>query len=196
MRAIVCNTGCMAGSGGDHLRQTLSAEQPILRLQPFSAPHRMVQVDLVGENRQQTRILPWLLNKVPRTAAHRLDGNLHIGPRGHHDHRQLRIERRDLRQQVEPLLARGCVAGVIQVDQQRIVRTAAQRIEHHLRRTRAVNMIAFRSHQQLDRIENVRLIVRHQQAWRLRSARCAGLHQIDLFGTDHETPPYTTAASS
>src|SRR5271170_3228348 len=150
-----------------------------------------MKVNLCRKNRKQPGVLPRLLNEVARPAAHSLDGDFDVGPCGHDDDWKLRIQRSHLRQKVETLLPRSRIAGVIQIDQQRVVRPIAQGIEHHLWRTGPVDTIALGPHQQLDRVQNMRLIVSHEQARRVRSTRQGGPQTLGLFSLDHALPLYT-----
>ena len=106
---------------GNEFGPALGAEQSILRLQAFGLLQSATQFDLGAKDRQQPLIVPGLLNEVARAAAHGLDGEFHIAPGGHHDHRNAAVERDDFGQQIEAFVAGSCVARVVQVDQERIV---------------------------------------------------------------------------
>ena len=161
--------------GGDELRTAFSAVQASLRFQLLRTLQGAMQFDLGAQDGEQALVLPRLLDKVARAAAHGFDRQADIAPRGHDDDRHAAVERDDLRQQVEALLSRRCIAGVVQVDEDRVVKLASQRLAHRRRRFRGVDGEARRTQQQFERFEDVRLIVGRKNASRaLAVARFAG----------------------
>ena len=66
-------------------------------------------------------VLPRLLYKVARAAAHGFDRQIHAAPSRHHDDRKHGVHRLDLRQQLKPFLAGGGVARVVQVDEGSVI---------------------------------------------------------------------------
>ncbi len=73
--------------GRDELGAALRAQQPVLRLQALRRLQRPMELDLgPQDHREQPLVLPWLLDEIPRPAAHRLDRQLDVAPRRHHDH--------------------------------------------------------------------------------------------------------------
>ena len=73
-----------------------------------------------GRSASSALVVPGLLDEVAGAAAHRLDRDVHRAPRRHHDDRQRRVERLESAEQVEPFLAGGGVAGVVQVDERHV----------------------------------------------------------------------------
>ena len=67
------------------------------------------------------------MDEVARAAAHCFDGQFDIGPGGHHDDRQRGVERLNAGEQIQTLLARGRVPGVIQVHQHDVELALVQR---------------------------------------------------------------------
>ena len=84
-----------------------------------------MQFHLRANDRNETLVFPRLLDKVASTPTHSLDRQFYVGPGGHHDHRDRGVERNDLRQEIEPFLAGSRVARIVQIDQHRVIRVAA-----------------------------------------------------------------------
>ena len=164
MRAMVCSTGCIEGAAA------MNSGRPSARSRRASASRRLralqsaMQFDLRAQDRQQALILPWLLDEVARAAAHGFDGQSDVAPRGHHDHRDAAVEGDDLREQVKAFLARGGVTRVVQVDQDSIVKFAGQRLAHRGGRLCGIDFEAGGAQQQLERFEDVRLIIGRKDA--------------------------------
>ena len=152
------------GRAGDELRHAFGAEQAVFEFELARAAQGLMQLGVDADEREQALVFPRLLDKVARAALDALDGEVDVAPRGHHDHRQARVDLLNAREQVEALLAGGGVARVVEVDEQDIVVALAQRFEQQLRRAHAVDVDALRRQQQLDGLENVRLIVGDQNA--------------------------------
>ena len=102
-----------------------------------------MQFHLRPNDRDEPLVFPRLLNKVARAAAHRLDRQFDVAPSGHDDHRNRGIKRNDLRQEIEPFLAGSRVAGVVQIDQHRVIRVAADGFGHLFGRADFVYAISF-----------------------------------------------------
>src|SRR5437763_12209508 len=107
-------------SRGNKVRSTGRAQNAILRLQPLCSLLAAVQLHLVSKNAQEPRVLPRLLDEISSTAAHRLYCEIDVAPRGHYHYRQLSIYLLHTCYEVKPFLPRGCVTGVIQIDQQSV----------------------------------------------------------------------------
>ncbi len=123
-----------------------------------------MQFDLRANDCQQAFILPRLLDEVARAAAHSFDRQPNVAPCRHNNHGQVAVVGDDLRKEVEAFLARRGVARVVQVDQDRIVRFAGERFAHCGRRLRGIDDVAFGAQQQFDGLEDMRLIVRGENA--------------------------------
>ena len=141
--------------------------------------------------RQQPRVLPRLLHEVAGAAAHRFDRHFDAAPGGHDDDRQRRIVRAQLRQQVEPFLARGRVARVVEVHQHRVELVAVDRLENRRRRSGRLDPVALALEEQPQRLEDIRLIVRDQDArrstvsdrigvWSSTGHRCASATGVSM----------------
>ena len=150
------------GRAGHKLRHAFGAKQAVLEFQLAGAAQRLAQFGVDAHQRDQPLVFPRLLDEVARAALDGLDRQVDIAPGGHHDHRQPRIELLDARQQIQALLAGGGVARVVQVDEQHIVVALAQRFKQQLGRAHAVHADPLRGEQQLDGLEDVRLIVGDQ----------------------------------
>ncbi len=101
------------------------------------------------------------MNKIACTATYRFNGKINIPPRRHHNDRQLRIDLLDPRNQVKPFPSGGRIPRIVQVDQQSIEAVTRQCFEHQRRRSNNLQRIAFRLQQQLQRLQNMRLIIRN-----------------------------------
>jgi len=92
----------------------------------------LMQLGVNADEGHKPLILPRLLYKVACAAFDAFDGQIDVAPRGHHNHRQARVELLDARQQIKTLLAGGRVACVVQVDEQHIVIPLAERFQQKL----------------------------------------------------------------
>ena len=154
------------GRGGDHLRQIGGAEEAILGFEALGAADGVVEVDLGAQDGEQAGVVPGFLDEVGGAAAHGFDGELDVGPRGHDDDGELRLVGADLGEQVEAFAAGGGVAGVVQVEEKRVEGAALERVEHHVGRRGFFDAIAFGLEEQLEGVEDVRLIVGDEDAGR------------------------------
>ena len=65
-----------------------------------SAPQRFRKLHLRPQHRQQSRVVPGLLDEVAGAAPHRLDRQIDATPRRHHHDGQSGIGRLNLREQI------------------------------------------------------------------------------------------------
>ncbi len=158
---------------GHQLRQAFAAKQRVLRFEALALPERLTELDLGTDDREQPRVVPRLLNEVAGAAAHGLDRHFHAAPRRHHHHRQRRIDALAARQQVEPLLAGGRVARVVEIDQGHVELARLDGRQHARGRRRRLELEALGLQQQAQRFEHVRLIVRDEHARLARANRVA-----------------------
>ena len=86
----------------NHRRASIGAQQLILSLEPLLVPAPLAEFRLRSNNREQPRVVPWLLNEVAGAMLHRFDGKIDAAPRGHDDNRKGFIDTLYLIQQVEP----------------------------------------------------------------------------------------------
>ena len=84
---------------------------------------------------------------------------LDAAPSRHHNHRQGAIKFLYTRQQVQALLAGGGIQGVVQVHQQDVVLPVVQALQHGLRRVDGFDLVAFPFQKQVQRFQNIGLIV-------------------------------------
>lgn len=63
----------------------------------------------------QRSVVPRLLHEALRAGAHRLDGQLDVPPRGHHDDREVVVFGANLREHLKPLRAGGRIPRVVEV---------------------------------------------------------------------------------
>ena len=157
-----------------------------VRLQAVGAASSSAHRDLRAHGVEQAGVVPRLLHEVAHALAHRRHGQGHGRPRGHHHHRQVRIDRAHARDQLQPLVAGGRVARVVEVHQQQVVRVLglAQRGQHRRGRGDRAHREAVALEEQAERFEDVGLVVGHEDARRLRfgegpaheAARRGGVH--------------------
>ena len=146
----------------DEGRQTAAAQDFVLHLQAALAPKRPRQFGLCPDDAQEPRVVPRLLHEIAGAAAHRFHGQLDAPPGRHHDHRQSGVDRPKLRQQVKPLLSRGRIPRVIQVDQDGIELVRGDRLEDLRGCDRRFRLVAFSLEQETQSREDVRLVVSDQ----------------------------------
>ncbi len=118
-----------------------------------------MQLGVHANQADEALVLPGFLDEIAGAALDALDRQVDVAPCGHDDDRQARIDLLQPRKQIEPLLAGGGVARVVQVDEQHVVVALAQRLKQQLRRTDALNLDALRGEQELHGLKNMRLIV-------------------------------------
>ena len=154
-------------SRGNELRAARHTQQTVFRGQPFRPLQRAMKFDLRPQNGEQPLVLPRLLDKIPRSPAHRLDRQIHISPRGHDDDRKRTVDRNNFGKQIQTLLS-GCrVPRVVQIDQYRVVGRSREGLARQLRRANDINFVALRLQQKFNGFENMLLIVGGQNAGRL-----------------------------
>ncbi len=149
----------MAGAVAISSGSPCGAEDAVFGFEALGAAHGVMEIDLRAQDGEQASVVPGLLNKVLRTAAHGFDGDFDVGPRGHDDDRHLGIVSFDLGEQIEAFLARGGVARVVEVDEQRVVGAGFEGLQHHEGGARLFDAKAFGFEQELERVEDVGLVV-------------------------------------
>src|SRR5215469_2273562 len=126
------------------VRHAFGTQQTVFKLELAGAPQRLVQFGVDPDKRNETFVLPGLLDKVTGAAFNALHGQIDVAPSCHHDHRQTRIDLQQASKQIKTLLAGGRVARVVQVNEQNIVIALAEGLEQQLRRSDAVGVNALR----------------------------------------------------
>ncbi len=149
---------------GHELRQALGPQQAVLHLQLPRPPQRLVQLGMDADQADQPLILPRLLDKVASSPLDAFYRQPDVAPGRHDDDRQARIDLLDARQQVQALLPRRCVAGVVQIDQEDVVLALPQGFQHQLRRAHALHLHALWLQQKLYGLQDVGLIVGDQDS--------------------------------
>ena len=120
-RAITSSTGRMAGDSASSGERPSAMQRLVGQLEPAAAAEGAAELDLRAHDGQQPLVVPRLLDEVAGAAAHRLDRDVDRAPGRHHDDRQRLVGGADAAQQVEPFLAGGGVAGVVEVDEDDVV---------------------------------------------------------------------------
>src|SRR5439155_12411183 len=131
-------------------------------LELLTATQRPTELDLGAECREQPAVVPRLLDEVARAAAHRLDRAVDRGPCGHHHDRRRHLERLEPRQEIEPFRPGRGVPGVVHVDQEGVEITSVESGEDRAGRGRRLHVVAFTLEEQFQRLEDIRLVVSHQ----------------------------------
>ena len=170
-RAMISSTGRIARRLGEDRRVAVGQQRLVGGLELPPAADRAPQLGLGPHDRQQPLVVPRLLDEVARAAAHRLDRHVHRSPGGHHHDGQRLVGGVNPLQQVEPFLARGRVARVVEIHQDDVVVLQLERAEDLLRRGRRVDGVAFGLQQQPQRFEHVGLVVGDEEPGRLTSHR-------------------------
>jgi hypothetical protein len=99
---MICSTGCIDGRLGDQPAQAVASPSAVWPRADRPAGWRVPKLDLRADDRLQPLVVPRLLDEVAGAAAHRFDRQVHRAPRGHHDHRQRRIDLLDLLSRSSP----------------------------------------------------------------------------------------------
>ena len=162
----------------DQVRLPVAAQHQVLGFEPLAAAQRPRQLDLRPHDGQEPRVVPRLLDEVAGAAAHGFDRDVDAAPGGHHHRRQRRVHGPHGVQEVEALLARGRVPGVVQVHQEDVELLVLERGDDAGRRGGGVDLIALALEQQPQRFEHVGLVVGDEQPARRR--RSAG--PLAIFG--------------
>ena len=149
---------------GDQGGRPLAAQGAVLGLQPLPPAQRPPQLDLGAHHRQQAGVVPRLLDEVAGAAAHRLHRQLDARPGGHHHDRQGGVEGADLGQQLEAFLARGGVAGVVEVHQQGVELLLLHGVEDLGRRGGGLDLVPLPLEQEAKGFANVFLVVGDEHA--------------------------------
>ena len=149
---------------GDELWFSLVAEYSVFGFEPLASPQRLTEFRLSVDDRQQPRIVPGLLNKVARPAAHRLDCDVNAAPGGHHNDRKRAVDLLNPREHVEAFLPGGRVPGVVEVHQQYVEVSLLDRLDDVDRPLDGFNIITFGFEEQTKRLEHVCLIVGDQHS--------------------------------
>ena len=179
---------------GDERGQAFRAQKAVLRLQHVCLALHAMQIELRAQHGEQPRIVPGLLDEVRGAAAHRFDSQLHAAPRRHHDDRHAQPVALNLRQQIDALCARGGVAGVVHVQQQRFVGLTRQALDDLARRRSTIQPVAFRTQQDIQRIKNGGLVVGNQQTRPLALLRLRAVRRGALSRAAHAGCHSTMAA--
>jgi hypothetical protein len=95
--------------GRRHQRRRVLAKKLVLALEPLAAAEGPAELDLGPEDAEQPRVVPGLLDEIPRSRAHRLDGELDAPPGGHDHDGESVVHVRGCRRR-SSLAARGGVA--------------------------------------------------------------------------------------
>ncbi len=164
------------GRRGDEVGTILRLQQPVLSFEMLRLLQSAIEFDLGANDGDQALVVPRLLDEIASAAPHGLDGELHVGPRGHHDHRQIAVDADNLGKQRETFLPGGGIARVVQVDEHGVVVVERQRLAHQGGRAGRIDLVSLSGQQQLDGVEDVLLIVggQHPGAFAAHSAGPAG----------------------
>src|SRR5437773_4626348 len=71
----------------DERGPSFRAEQVIFRLETLFVAEALAQIDLSSHYAQETRVLPWLQDKIASASPHRFHSQLNAPPSGHDDDR-------------------------------------------------------------------------------------------------------------
>ena len=198
MRAIISKHRLHGARFGDQRGQALGTQEAVLRFQHVRLALHAMQIELRAQHGEQARVVPRLLDEVGRAAPHRLDGELDAAPRGHHDDGHAQTVALDLREQIDALRARGGVARVVHVHQDSVVALTRKTLDELTGRRSAIQLVAFRAQQNLQRIQDGGLIVCDEQTRQLPFLRartvCGGALPCAAHAGCHSTMAVVLAA--
>ena len=80
-------------------------KQAVLGFEALSLAQRPAELHLSTQDCQEPGVIPRLLDKIPRAAAHGFDGQINARPGRHHDYRKCAIEGSQSREQIKPFLS-------------------------------------------------------------------------------------------
>src|SRR6266404_6109680 len=93
------------GRFSDECRPALRAQQSVLCFQTATALQAAPQIDLCMKYGQKSLIVPRFLDKIPRSAPHRLHSQIEISPGAHHYNGKICVQLLDGSEQVKTFLA-------------------------------------------------------------------------------------------
>ncbi len=169
---------------GDQLRQTFFAQRARLDLEAMAPAQCAPQLHLRPQRAQQPPVVPRLLDVIARAAAHRLDRAVDARPGRHHDDWGRALQSLDAREQVEPFSARRRVAGVIHVHEQRVEVARFYGRQHGAGRGSGLYIEAFAPKEELQRLQDVGLIIGDQEAGARHKGRlCYSMRNATIGST-------------
>ena len=115
--------------------------------------------DLRPHNGEQAIVIPRFRDKIARPELHRFDGEIDRRPSRHDHDRQRVIDRLDARNDFQPFLPGGGIAGVIQIHHQQRVVAFLQRLENAGERRDRVRLIALALQQNAQGFQHVGLVI-------------------------------------
>ncbi len=164
MRAMVCSTGCIAGAAA------INSGRPSARSNLASASNCCVRcrarcsstcVRRMASRRSFSQGF-WIKSRAPRRMASTARPTL---PQAVITITGMLLSSATISEsRSRPFLARGGIARVVQIDQDCVIELAGQRLAHGAGRLRRVDRKPRRAQQQLQRFEDVRLVVSGENA--------------------------------
>ena len=145
----------------DHFR-AFATQEPVFGLEFFRAPQGRPQFELVLNGGEQARIVPRFEDEILGAFFHRLDGEFHAAPGGHHHDGQVVVEVLESFEKVQTFLAGGGVPRIIHVHQRQIELRFGHRPQRCLRRIGGLGLTTFAFEKKLERRQNIRLIIHNQ----------------------------------
>jgi hypothetical protein len=124
----------------------------------------LVPIGLFFDGRQQSRIVPRLLDEIDSAAAHGFDGQIDARPCRHDHHRNPGVASQQLIEKIQTLIAGGRVARIVHVHQDQVEARAIGSGQGAARRIDGLGLMARAFQKQTDSFENIDLIVTHQHA--------------------------------
>ena len=159
---------------GDQLGEPFFPEGAVLDLEMLALAQRATQLHLGAHGREQTPVVPRLLDVIARAAPHRRDRAVDAAPRRHHHHRRRALLPLDARQQIQPLGTGRCIARIVHVHEQRIEVAGFDGGENRARRGCGLDFEALSFQEQFEGFQDVSLIVSYEET------RCASEHAVQV----------------
>ena len=150
--------------GGDEVVAFDEFLTPVGVGEPLAPPSRTTQFDLRLQGGHKALVVPRLFNVVARATAHGFDGTLDTPPSGHRHDRQGAVHFPQRAQEIHAFRTRRRVARVVEVHQHTVPLATDDGFQHGAWRVRGLYRESRAFQQEAQRVHDVGLIVRDQDA--------------------------------
>ena len=127
-----------------------------------------MELQLRAQDAEHAGVVPRLLDKVRRAAAHGLNGEIDVGKGCHDEDGETGVVGTDGGEQVQTFLAGGGVAGVVEVDEEAVEGVGGEVLEDGGGIARGLEVEALGFEEEVKGLEDAGLVVGDEQACGLR----------------------------